>query len=196
MNQFDPDNPWILTPPAPAEETTGPQPAPATVASPQPGVPLPAAHLLLPTITVAPAQLWWVGVHGGAGESTLAALYGHADTQHRWPLHQDGSTARVILTARTHHDAVIAARTAITHWASGTLPHIDLIGLVLIADTPTRIPKPLADLIRVVSGGAPRTWNLPYHPSYRIGEHPTLRQLPKPFHHLHEDLTVLTTPGT
>lgn len=43
--------------------------------SPQPGVPVPDMVDRLPRRAAAlPTTVWWLGVHGGAGESTLATL--------------------------------------------------------------------------------------------------------------------------
>ncbi|GAA3612891.1 hypothetical protein GCM10022266_27170 [Agrococcus terreus] len=45
---------------------------------------------------------------------------------------------------------------------------MDVLGLVLIADAPGKLPKPLKELVHVVSGGAPRTWHLPWDPAMRL----------------------------
>ena len=45
-----------------------------------------------------------------------------------------------------------------------------LHGLVLIADAPGKLPKPLKDFAQVVSGAVPRVWHLPWVEAWRLGE--------------------------
>ena len=95
--------------------------------------------------------VWWVGAHGGAGESTLEELFlGSRAADHRWPLTGENlPAARVVLVARTHAHGLSAAQSAIREWAAGEA-RVLLLGLVLIADAPGRLPhalRRLADLI-------------------------------------------------
>lgn len=119
------------------------------------------------------ARLWWVGVHGGAGESTLEQLLeGSRAAGHAWPIvpaDEGARPARVVLVARTHARGLRAAQLAATEWASGDVP-VDLQGLVLLADAPGRLPKPLKEFARLVAGGVPQVWHLPWVESWRIGE--------------------------
>ncbi|MDP9026949.1 MAG: hypothetical protein M3N46_05250 [Actinomycetota bacterium] len=61
-----------------------------------------------------------------------------------------------------------AAQDALREWASGAVP-VNLLGLVVIMDAPGKLPRPLRDMQRLVSGGAPKTWTLPYLESARLG---------------------------
>lgn len=173
-------NPWVTTnatgatsalsapvlPVATPHETLRPS-------APQPGVPAPDTADRLPRVQqYATATVWWLGVHGGAGESTLAALGGRtAPAGHAWPMPaQRGIANRVVLVARTNHAGLAAAQRAATEWASGELGDVvQLLGLVLIADAPGRLPKPLRHLAEVISGGVPRTWRLQWHEPWRLG---------------------------
>lgn len=117
----------------------------------------------------ASATLWWLGAHGGAGETTLAELLpGSRAADHCWPAEADPVIADpvtvrpVVLLCRGHARGLHAAQTALTDWASGAVPGVHLLGLVIVADAPQRTPKPLRDLARVVSGGAPAVWHLPW----------------------------------
>jgi hypothetical protein len=117
--------------------------------------------------------VWFVGAHGGCGESTLAELLPNAGAaEHRWPLPADGGVPAVVLVARTSYTGLLAARAALTQWAAGDTPPVQLLGLVLSADAPGRDPKPLRDLADVVAGGTrDRTvWRLPWVEAWRIGE--------------------------
>jgi hypothetical protein len=177
-------HPWLTEPNAPA----GP-PVPAVEEAqavlrptkPQPGVPVPDSVDRLPRRDVdRPASLWWLGVHGGAGESTLSAtVAGSRSADHAWPITIDGSTANVILVARSNANGLAAAQRAATEWASGSLPTIQLLGLVVVADSQGKLPKALRDLAEVVSGGLPRVWQVPWVEAWRLGEPVSLETSPK-----------------
>lgn len=123
--------------------------------------------------TTRPAWVWFVGAHGGAGESTLAGLLPNAGAaDHRWPVHADDTVADVVLIARTSVAGLCAARTALTQWAAGTTPPVRLLGLLLMPDAPGRLPKPLRDLAEVVAGGVRdrQVWHLPWVEAWRTGD--------------------------
>ncbi|MBG6240204.1 hypothetical protein IWX78_003199 [Mycetocola sp. CAN_C7] len=168
--------------------------------SPQPGVPIPDMVDRLPRRAAAwPATVWWLGVHGGAGESTLAGLAsGSRPADHAWPIPTANATAHhVVLVARTNYSGLIAAQRAATEWAANTLPHsISLAGLVLIADTPGRRPKPLRDLEQVIAGGVPQVWHLPWVNAWRFAPASPLDPLPNEFRQLFADLSLTTTSST
>lgn len=125
-----------------------------------------------PPATALTALAWWLGAHGGAGESTLAEwLPGSRPADHRWPTGPAGPDSAagaaggpspVVLVCRSHARGLQAAQRALTDWASGAVPGVELLGLVVVADAPGRLPKPLRDLARLVGGGAPRVWHLPW----------------------------------
>jgi hypothetical protein len=141
------------------------------VAASQPGI-APPEEPLPRVVTDTAAAVWWVGVHGGAGESTLELLApGTRAASHSWPLPGPGRAShRVVLVARTHYAGLVAAQRAATDWATGSLGDgVVLEGLVLISDAPGRLPKPLADLEQIIAGGVPRTWRVPFVSSWRTG---------------------------
>jgi len=119
------------------------------------------------TATTKTAQLWCVGAHGGAGESTLARFdAGWAESQHRWPTNH-GATTRCVLVARSNAAGLLAAQAALAQWNAARDPGWDVVGLVIMADAPEKLPKPLRDLARLVAGGAPRSWQLPWVAGWR-----------------------------
>lgn len=126
----------------------------------------------------APA-LWVMGVHGGAGESTLAALLqGAAATEHAWPVRDlDGGPDRVVLVCRSNAAGLRAAQLAAIEYTSGALPG-SLAGLVILADAPGRLPKVLQDQVRLVTGAVPRTWHLPWVEEWRRSLAPDVTVLP------------------
>lgn len=112
-----------------------------------------------------------VGVHGGAGERTLARVVSSGyPAGHVWPAaryHRIG----VILTCRSHASGLQAAQMALRQWAAGYAPRlIQLHGLVMIADGPGRLPKPLRDLARLVRAAAPRSWEIGWSEDVRLGD--------------------------
>ncbi|MGH3302162.1 MAG: DUF6668 family protein [Streptosporangiaceae bacterium] len=121
------------------------------------------------------ANWWWAGCHGGAGVTTLVGATGCGrDSLRHWPVLSSGASSKVILVARTHDAGLRAAQAAARQWASGMLPRqVELIGLVLTADAPGRLPRQLHDLARLVAGGVPRTWEIGWHEELRLGQ-PTL----------------------
>src|SRR5690625_3533933 len=144
-----------------------------------------------------PAQLWWVGAHGGAGESTLAALVSqwHA-AEGAWPrVSGQNLPARVVLVARSNVAGLKAAQRAATQWAAGLVPSVELLGLVIVADAPGRLPRPLRDLAQLVGGGVPRTWMVPWVEQWRPGHELSLPDAPRQVRQLVKELTELIRAG-
>lgn len=140
-------NPWTREQsPGPQQQPSpgpGPQPdiTPRGPSAPQHGVPAPAEDQRLPKFAIPAADtLWWVGVHGGSGETTMSVLLpGTRASNHRWPIPPPPVPTPVILVARTHGSGLRAAQRAAIEWASGVVQGVAVLGLVLIADAPGRI---------------------------------------------------------
>ncbi|MBW9211749.1 hypothetical protein KV100_19035 [Mumia sp. zg.B21] len=142
------------------------------------------------------AELWWLGVHGGASESSLAALVpGWPAASHGWPRPPRGAPANVVLTARSSMYGLRSARSAATQWAAGMVPHVKVLGLVIVADAPGRLPRPLREFAQVISGGLPRTWTIPWIESWRVDEPLALSDAPREVRRLIDDLEALTHSG-
>ncbi|GAA3080352.1 hypothetical protein JOF29_004829 [Kribbella aluminosa] len=174
-------NPWTREQsPGPQQQASvapGPQPdiTPRGPSAPQHGVPAPAEDQRLPKFAIPAADtLWWVGVHGGAGETTMSVLLpGTRAASHRWPIPPPPVPTPVILVARTHGSGLRAAQRAAIEWASGVVQGVAVLGLVLIADAPGRLPRVLDDFADIVGGGVPRVWDIPWIEEWRRGEGPT-----------------------
>lgn len=192
-------NPWLSRPAvgAPvATATAAVVTAPVTgPVAPQHGIAAPATDDRLPMLRFSgPAPLWVVGAHGGAGESSLAALVpGWRATGHAWPVVAEQPSPPVVVVARTHARGLEAARAAAVHWASGGVDDVQLVGLVLVADVPGKLPKPLKDLAAHVSGGFPRVWSVPWVEAWRLGEPVRADTAPRTVTRLVDDLTALTS---
>lgn len=128
------------------------------------------------------AQLWVVGAHGGAGESTLAGLgQGWQAAGHCWTVPAAwGQRVPCLLTARTNHAGLHAGQQALQQWAAWDKTQLcpQLLGLVLLADAPGKLPMPLHDYARLVGGGAPRVWHIGWVDAWRY-EDPTPTNTPR-----------------
>ncbi|PPF72630.1 DUF6668 family protein [Pseudoclavibacter sp. Z016] len=193
-------NPWVSQPLVPAVAIEPPSGhASAGVRgplAPQLGVPAPDRADQLATRTFArDADLFVVGAHGGAGESSLAALSpSWVATDHAWPhIASSSSRARVVLVARSNMQGLLAAQRAATQWGSGLVPFVDVLGLVIVADAPGKLPRPLRDFAAVVAGGVPRVWKVPWSEALRLGEQPNPATAHKDVRALVTDLTAILT---
>jgi hypothetical protein len=170
-------NPWITSPAESADEEAPEVHAPpaAVISTPLRGMVEPdTADRLANRVVSGSAMLWIVGSHGGAGESRTADLIGGArPTGHCWPVMQDGSKPRVLLVCRNDMRGLTSAQSALTQWASGATPKVELIGLAVLADAPGKTPKALRDFAAIVGGGAPRLWILPWVEAWRHGDSTT-----------------------
>lgn len=194
-------NPWITRPPtADGADTTASEthvPPAAVISAPLKGMVEPDAADRLGRRTVSgSAALWITGAHGGSGESRIADLIeGARATAHCWPVLQDGGTPRVLLVCRADMRGLTAARSALTQWASGTAPEVDLLGLAVLADAPGKTPKPLRDFAAIVGGGAPRFWTLPWVEDWRHRDSTTAPPA-REYQRFITDLAALATDTT
>jgi hypothetical protein len=178
-------NPWTRQPQGPGVPAPGPVPPPVQpppvqhqplgAQAPQYGVPAPAPEERLPRFAIPAADtLWWLGPHGGAGETTMSRLLpGTHAAGHRWPIPPPPVPTPIVLVARTHAYGLRVAQRAATEWASGVVSGVSVLGLVLIADAPGRLPRVLDDFADIVGGGVPRVWDIPWIEEWRRGEDPT-----------------------
>ena len=195
-------NPWVTSPARPENAS---EEAPATYTPPAAVINAPlrgmiepdAADRLARRTMTGTATLWITGAHGGAGESRIAGLLdGARATDHCWPVLHEGSNPRVLLVCRADISGLTAARSALTQWASGAAPKLDLLGLAILADAPGKTPKTLRDFAAIVGGGAPRLWTLPWVEAWRHGD--TTPPTARDYQRFITDIAALTnnTPRT
>jgi hypothetical protein len=148
----------------------------------------------LPTVTGRVPGVVLMAAHGGAGVSSLLraglAAAGAVDGQRRWP-----AAGRMLLVARTSTGALERARDlARAHAQAG--PDVELVGLVLVADAPGRLPARISALADLVSGAFARCWQVPWLTEWRLAA----ATEPLPVHpevaRLSADLHALTTTPT
>ncbi|MEU9021781.1 MULTISPECIES: DUF6668 family protein [Actinomadura] len=179
---------------APNANSARPQDAPggelgAQVVVPAHLAPPPTSSLGLAGYGGQGPNVWLSSCHGGAGTSTLAALIPRSMSAGRyWPTPSSPGQASVLLVARSHASGLCAAQAAARQWAAGVLPNVRLLGLVVIADAPGKRPKPLNDLVQLISGGVPRLWQLPWVEALRLGAPLDQVRLPSAYSRLVKDL--------
>jgi hypothetical protein len=156
---------------------------PAHLASP------PTSPLGLARYSGAGPDLWLASCHGGAGASTLAAVIPRSMSSGRyWPTPELPGQAQVLLVARSHAAGLCAAQAAARQWAAGVLPNVRLLGLAVVADAPGKRPRPLKDLLNLISGGVPHVWDLPWVEALRLGDTPEQTKLPSAYRRLVQDM--------
>ncbi|WP_230396647.1 DUF6668 family protein [Streptomyces blattellae] len=111
----------------------------------------------------------WVGTHGGAGVSTLAAVFGGQDCGRDWP--GPGGPPSVLLVARTHAAGLASALHTVEVFRRGEAapPGLDLDAVVLVADAPGRLPRPLAQQIKVIESVID-VYRVPWVQGWRLGD--------------------------
>lgn len=191
-------NPWLPEPKESADQSqvvtkTSVDDAPPEITgatAPQASVPPPDTVHRLPTANYGTdAELWWLGVHGGSGESSLAALADEwKEADHCWPVSSGAARTNVVLVARMNLHGLQAAQHAAQQWASGhTAEAIEVHGLVLVADSPGSPPKPIRQYAEVIAGGLPRIWWIPWVEAWRA-DPPTMANAPRRARKLVRDL--------
>ncbi|NDU77910.1 hypothetical protein GWI34_35660, partial [Actinomadura sp. DSM 109109] len=151
--------------------------------------PVPRSALGLVTYSGRSPGVWLSSCHGGAGASTLDALIPNSVSAGRyWPMPAPPGQSHVLLVARSHAAGLCAAQAAVAQWAAGVLPGVQLLGLAVVADAPGKRPKPLADLLRLIAGGLPQVWDLPWVEAFRLGDPPATVRLPSAYTRLVRDM--------
>ena len=173
-----PVNPWVAdprvdeparTPAAPASGDAGP-PRPRRQAIAASGERVLMRRTLSSEQLVA-CSLWVVGVHGGAGTSSLASLIGAGDGERSWQCPPAGDRhTRVLLCARAHLDGLQRMQAALREWASGEVPGVELEGVALVAAAP-KLPGALKELVtRVEAAASGAVWHVGWHPRWLVGQ--------------------------
>lgn len=135
---------------------------------------------LLPAKAFAdPSRLYVVGLHGGSGATTVTRLLTRSlgaaaattgtpapdtqatDTHSARPYGPGGSPRHALFVARCNGAGLAAAG----QWAAGLLTGTRLVGLVLVADTPT-MSRQLRATAASVMGLTPRCWRIGWRPDW------------------------------
>lgn len=115
-------------------------------------------------------RLWMVGAHGGAGASTWAQILAVGDAGTAWPQHVNPSRSlNIVVCCRSTAAGLRAAQDVAIEWASGALPG-QLVGLVVGADAPGRLPRSLRDQFQISSGAFPHCTFVPWQAQWRSAQ--------------------------
>lgn len=151
-----------------------------------------------PTVEFAhEATVCVMGLHGGAGASTLTALLGRGavDTERRWPVYAGWTrplpTLPVIAVARTNHTGLSAVTRFARLWAAQTLPASRLIGLVLIDDGP-KLLKDQERAVQRAGGLLPKSGHIGWQEAWRLAE-PSYQAAPARVRRLIDQLLTLAS---
>lgn len=117
---------------------------------------------------VTPRRFSWLATHGGAGATTLATVYGGHDCGRNWPGPADPPS--VLLVARTHASGLESVSRVLEIFRRGAAPRgLDLDAVVLVADAPGRLPRPLAQRARMLESVID-VYHVPWVPDWRLGD--------------------------
>lgn len=136
---------------------------------------------------------WLLGVHGGAGVSSLvrAGVPG-VDADRVWP-----GSGLVVLVARRTAWGLEWARDAARQHASGHVaPDVALVGLVVIADAPGHAPRRITRFLDLVASAFSRVWEVPWVEEWRLASHDEPLPIPPAVRQLNKDMQALTGVST
>lgn len=177
------NNPWVENNVPIREEV------PAPSHPPRIGITRPQRGLVFDGETIYRSDPWpdevcVLGVHGGAGETTLSKLAGVRPANHCW--HPD---AGHLLVTRSNARGLVSAQNVVRQWAAGNIPGI-LLGLVVMADIPSKLPKELRREFAKLEGAVPHLWYIGFLPELRISDE--VSELPKKVSSTLEDIDEKT----
>lgn len=128
------------------------------------------------------APLFWLSAGGGVGTTTLQRCCGIGLEVSS----QRVSTGVVVVVCRSNARSLMKAQQTAGRHADNSPSLLDV--LVVVADAPGRLPRPLEDLARLVSGAYANSHRIPWWEPWRLGEARDLRTAPKQVRVLAEEL--------
>ncbi|KZM74519.1 hypothetical protein [Nocardia terpenica] len=115
--------------------------------------------------------VWLLGVHGGAGASTLAhVLAPAADSHRRWPGVFERESPFVVLVARETIAGLTRAHDLLRQYHAGLAGRSRVLGLITVAARPGRIPVEIRRYRDVVGSLAGQVWQVPWYEEWTLVE--------------------------
>ena len=138
--------------------------------------------------------MWLLGAHGGSGARCLAAVLGGTrDAGKQWPT-PTGGREQIVLVCRSSQRGLSAAQDHARHFRDGELrQRLDLLGVIVSADGPGRVPPPLRRLEKLLSGAVPILGEIPWQPAWRLGPAQPLAEAPAWLSKLQQALAAAVT---
>ena len=110
--------------------------------------------------------VWAVAAHGGAGASSLAhALAPMGDAGQCWPVQDEHPWC--VIVARSTRDGLEAAHDALLQAQAGRAGSCVVLGLMVVADAPGKLPKPVLQKLKVIERIVPQIWRVSFHAQWR-----------------------------
>lgn len=119
-----------------------------------------------PATAVGIAQRWaLVATHGGSGACCLSQVLAGAFRVHQaWPSGDEPT----VLVCRSSTRGLLAAQQFARAFRDGETGDTTLLGLLIVADVPGRVPPAVRRLERLVSGAMPAVWQVPWVAQWRL----------------------------
>jgi len=138
---------------------------PFVVHAPRPaGEPAPRATWTPP----AGAAFAWVSAHGGAGSTSLARSTGQgADLTGCWPSLAHGWPSKVAVVCRSNAAGLEAAARLLAESASGMVPDVEVVALVVVADAPAKVSRAFKTRLHEISGTVRGVVQVPWIGAWR-----------------------------
>lgn len=115
--------------------------------------------------------VWLLGVHGGAGASTLAnVLAPAADSGRRWPGVFDRESPFVVLVARETIAGLTRAHDLLRQHHAGFAGPSEVLGLITVAARPGRMPAEIRRYREVVGSLTGHLWQVPWYEEWTLVE--------------------------
>lgn len=155
--------------------------------------PVPRGH---PDVGPDSPWLWWLGVTGGAGVTTLTcALPWSGDALRRCPGVLPGESPYVVAVTRAHVPGLARAQNLARQHAVGMWPpRARLLGLVTVADSPKRLDADTRRYRRLVASAFARSWHVPWVVAWRHRYPSPSEPLPLAVDALAADLAQIVEP--
>lgn len=144
--------------------STSELPAPTSADPARPPATSPAAPA--PAAAVGIAQRWaLVATHGGSGARCLSQVVAGAfRVRQAWP----SGAEPAVLVCRSSARGLLAAQQFARAFRDRQAGDTTLLGLLVVADVPGRIPPAVRRLERLVSGAMPAVWQVPWVAQWRL----------------------------
>lgn len=115
--------------------------------------------------------VWLLGVHGGAGASSLAhVLAPAADSGRRWPGVYERESPFVVLVARETIAGLTHAHDLLRQHHSGIAGPSQVLGLITVAARPGRMAPEIRRYREVVASLAGQVWQVPWYEEWTLVE--------------------------
>jgi hypothetical protein len=122
-----------------------------------------------PTSAPGASELALVATHGGAGARSLATVLEAATVHRSWPAETElNLPVPVLLVCRSHAYGLSSAQRFAREYRDGESMNVRLLGCVVVADAPGRLPIGLRRLQRLLAAAVPRLWTVPWVPAWRL----------------------------